>query len=441
MSVVNTVLLLVIFSVGQTLSEYILTANPSQVEFGITEQLTLDCRFRGGSSSLQSDIIAQVRILKEMEPDNFTIVAEVKDSAPELVNVGLGPSANISGLVADVASSYLSIHWKQATPDILGRYRCDVVGFKANQDPYIDRTAVLVLKQSNLTVENVVDFIVRQKAELETKLQDQKVYCDNKLAVVESSIHQILEAIRMDQENSSQQFQQHLLELTAVLEVDVARLMETGVLQYWPQGTYALLMPDSDCPNNAGAVWQTGIVVFHTESTDRNYDEVSTPSHLAPPALQRNGFNNFITQQFCVSSDLSPGADWPRGAYCINRVGNVCPSGFGSGYISWQNEVTGSQSSSSGKLPDGVYTLNETIIDYCCRNDGDHQEPIYLPRARPFYLYRYNGTCQQVVGMQASPEFVTFDTDNSNQDAYENQFHPDGAINNVHIELCYYTQT
>lgn len=432
-------LLLAALSLGR--AEYLLTTSPNKVEIGITEQLTLDCSFRGDPSSTQLHSITRVRILKEINPDDFQIVAEARDFDSDAVNMGLGPSANVSGLIGDVASSYLSVHWGLVTSGVLGRYRCDVVGFKANQDVFIERSSVLVLKESNVTVEDVIGLIIEQKAELEKQLQDQKLYCDNRLAVVESGIDARLEAIKAEQENSSQEFHGQLLQLTAGLGADVTRLMETGVLQYWPQGSYGLLMPDTGCPNSAGAIWESGLAVIHTESTDRNYDEVSPNSHHVQPILQRVGLNNFVNQHFCVSSAVSPGAEWPSGAYCINRAGNVCPNGFSSGYVSWLDETTGSQASASGKLPDGTYTTNQTTIDYCCRNDGAHETPVFLPRSRPFYLYRYNGTCQQVTGMQAAAEYIVFDTDSLNEDAYENAFHPDGTINNVRIELCYYKET
>lgn len=417
-----------------------LTITPTRIEVGITEEVNLQCIFRGSASTSDLVSVTMLRILKETTPTNFEIYASIKDTDTEAQNTQFGPAANVTGFIGQLTSSYLSVTWRLATNSVLGSYRCDVIGFKQNQDFVTERSPIFVVKESNVTLQDVIDLVNREKVDLEKQLAAQKVYCDSRIAVVESEIDVKIADIRIDQENASHAFEDRLMAELKGLQADVKRLMDTGVLQYWPEGTYALLTPDSGCPNNVGAQWSSGYSKFHTESTDRNYDQTSVPSHLKLPTLERLGINNFVYLYFCVSPTLSPGADWPRGAYCINRVGPACPGGFSSGSITWQDEVIGSASNISGAVPAGVYAANRTTITYCCRNDGDPNDPIYLPRARPFYLYRYNGTCQEVVGLKTTPEYVIFDTDNSNMDAYENDFHPDGSINNVRIELCYYSE-
>ena len=42
--------------------------------------------------------------------------------------------------------------------------------------------------------------------------------------------------------------------------------------------------------------------------------------------------------------------------------------------------------------------------------------------------------------MQVTPERILFDTENeNNQDDYENDVHPDGKLEDIEIELCYYS--
>lgn len=422
-------------------AEFHLTITPARVEVGITDKVALDCRFRGSSQSTSISTISRIRILKETRPENYQIIAEVRELESEAHNTALDQSANVTGLIGNLSSSYLAISWANVQSKILGGYRCDIIGFKVNDDPVLEKTPVFYLTESNLTIHDILDIVNKQNADLEQRIQNQKSFCDSLIADAEASIYEKTAAVQNVSYNSNEAAEKALLARIAGLRANVNRLIDTGVLQYWPEGSYGLLTPDSGCPNSIGAQWLDGYRKFHTESTDRNYDQVSASSHLKPPTLERVDINNFMYQHFCVSNIRSPGADWPRGAYCINRVGGICPSRFNSGYITWQDEVTQSAASFSGALPDGSYASNSTSIYYCCRADGDPTDPVYLPKAKPFYLYRYNGTCQEVVGMRAVPGDMTFDTDNSHQDAYENSYHPDGNIDNVHIELCYYTET
>jgi hypothetical protein len=428
---------LCLINIGQ--ADYNLVLAPSNLAVGITEDITLGCSFRGQESSSAFSSISRLRILKETWPDNFVIITEVMEDQSVSHNTGLSWSAIATGHIGNVSSSFIQIYWTLATSNIFGIYRCDIIGFKPNGDVLVEKTPIVVAVESEVTVHDALDRSIKQKAYIQQKIADQNVYCDNEVTAVEYNVTvKILES-EISQNSSSQEFQQSYQSQLANLSVSINRLKNTGVFQYWPEGSYGLLMPDSGCPNNVGAQWAKGYRRFHTESTDRNYDSVVNLTHLPNPTIERIETDNFMYQYFCVSKERSPGPAWPKGSYCINRVGGGCPTGFSSGFITWQDEITNSKASISGILPDGDYQANLTSIYYCCRSDGSPDQLVYLPKVKPFFLYRYSGKCQAIAEMTLSSGDMTFDTDNGKGDTYENNYHPDGSVDNVRIELCYYS--
>ncbi|GFO18938.1 Apextrin [Plakobranchus ocellatus] len=201
----------------------------------------------------------------------------------------------------------------------------------------------------------------------------------------------------------------------------------------WPAGEFGLLRPISDCPADTASIqWRTGYNKYHTESVDENQDAVSNPNHLYNPVSVIDNGKHFLYMHFCVNKDPNPDSrPWPAGSYCINQGGRQCPLGFTSGYVDIDEEDTNFAGSSFGFRP--------RMLFYCCRNDATADQPISLPTTKPFYLYRFGGKCQEVQNMQVTSESMTFDTENDdNEDAYENDYHPDGQLRNVVIELCYY---
>ncbi|BFZ22134.1 hypothetical protein BsWGS_25173 [Bradybaena similaris] len=418
---------------------FVISTTPLHVEIGITENVTVQCDFMGSVANSDFHSISRLRIMKETDAHDYQIVVEAREHENGVHIENLSASAEVNGSVGDIASSFISISWPLATSDILGTYRCDIIGFKANFDVLVEKTQVIQVKESDASIQDALDLWVKHRGDIEEKIRLQKAYCDSLIAAIDSDIDETVADIKEHDRNTSLAFQSSLLQDVDRLTQEVARLKDTGVFRYWPEGTYALLTPDSGCPENVGALWAAGFRKFHTESTDRNYDSVSTPSHLQAPITERVITDNFMYQHFCVNAGRSPGPAWPRGSYCINQVTELCPGGFGSGFIKWQDEVNGSKAEVVGAAPFGSYAVNSTIVYYCCRSDGPAGTPIYLPKSRAFYLYRFNGACQEVVGMNTSPGNMIFDTDSANADAYQNTFHPDGAINDVHIELCYYS--
>ena len=222
----------------------------------------------------------------------------------------------------------------------------------------------------------------------------------------------------------------------------------------WPDQTFGLPMPESGCPETpGGATWLNGHIGYHTESVDENRDNVSYPNHLTGPVnrVDDQG-NHFMYLHFCVkdsydrtslaifnvtgdqSKEEATGPiQWPAGSYCINRAGGRCPRGFSSGYLDIDEEDTGHIRKVKAPLPDMLF--------FCCRKDGPATNPVRLPAQKPFFLYRFGGKCQAVLDMQVRAESVTLDTENvNNSDRYENEFHPDGHVEDVRLELCYYSQ-
>ena len=216
----------------------------------------------------------------------------------------------------------------------------------------------------------------------------------------------------------------------------------TGVQQsdrQWPAGEFALLMTNSDdysgCPyTEVDQTWEEGWWKIHTESADENHDNITSGHHLFQPVLEvsKSG-KHFVYMRFCVRRLLETVDEpWPIGAYCINRYDSTCPPGFEFGYGDVDEEDENFEGSRHGYLPDIFY--------FCCRDDGSPDTPVALPTSHPFYLYRFGGKCQQVKHMQVTPERILLDTENEqNQDDYQNDAHPDGKLNDLEIELCYYS--
>lgn len=207
----------------------------------------------------------------------------------------------------------------------------------------------------------------------------------------------------------------------------------------WPEGAFGLLMPETGCPSATDCTdWDTGFYKFYTER-DNNHNKVSNSSHLATPVQEKEGNKTYMYQRFCYVTSQYPNPAWPNGTYCINRGINPCPSGFDEGWIHYDEEDT---DHTMWPIVGGVPPYRSYVgnIFYCCRADGPHDTPIILPTSQPFYLYRYQNSCQLVAGMTAQEEYMLFDTENDNNrdNSDRDNYHPDSSMNDVNITLCYY---
>lgn len=93
----------------------------------------------------------------------------------------------------------------------------------------------------------------------------------------------------------------------------------------------------------------------------------------------------------------------------------------------------------NGTLPDGEYNLN-TKIEFCCRTDGNKNDPIVLPSEKPFFLLAYESRkCQMVKWATVRPEWIYYDTEeNRNADNSSGAFPYHAGVNHPAIHYCYY---
>ena len=93
----------------------------------------------------------------------------------------------------------------------------------------------------------------------------------------------------------------------------------------------------------------------------------------------------------------------------------------------------------NGTLPDGAYNMN-TKIQFCCRTDGNKNDPIVLPSEKPFFLLAYESpTCQMVKWATVRPEWIYYDTEERrNADNRSGAFPYDAGVKHPTIYYCYY---
>lgn len=100
--------------------------------------------------------------------------------------------------------------------------------------------------------------------------------------------------------------------------------------------------------------------------------------------------------------------DWPAGAYCLFKKGD-CPNGFDTGSYYVDDEFFFNRDSFTGVLPDGEYS-SKTKYQFCCRDDGSVNKPIFVPTERPFLLMPLGPACQNVDGMNSTLHWLRIHT-------------------------------
>ncbi len=112
------------------------------------------------------------------------------------------------------------------------------------------------------------------------------------------------------------------------------------------------------------------------------------------------------------------------------------------GSILWDDENSYNANDERGTLPyleTGYY--KDTMLFYCCQNQGKWYRPIELPTEKPFYLLPYGSrNCQRVVGAISSLEFIIYDTeDDYNNDRFVgHHVFTDEVKSLPKIYYCYY---
>ena len=199
----------------------------------------------------------------------------------------------------------------------------------------------------------------------------------------------------------------------------------------WPHGTYGFPEPREGCPPG-----------FTTGCRKHDSEDWFNKNKFTNAGKLNGTFSYDITICYCVkTSSGSSSSEWPAGRYCINRVGGICPLGFASGSLFWDDETLVNRNGQYGRLPDGDYGM-DTKMYYCCRNDGPTSTAITLPTANSFVLYQHiSSRCQEVSGMSSSNVTVKFDTEdygNKDQCITPVPFNPNCGDRNHILFMCYY---
>ena len=201
----------------------------------------------------------------------------------------------------------------------------------------------------------------------------------------------------------------------------------------WPDGKYSLPQTTAGCPTGWSSAWR------FQDNEDENNGNRWSPATLTQ--LIRMDVGRDFKRYYCTKTFTGTGGfTWPPGRYCIARKGGSCPAGFLEGYVRWDDEDTRNRNDHRNPLPDGVYNHN-TLIQYCCRSDGNTNNKILLPTSMPFVLYRYDGTCQKVLGMNDPQElYIRFDDEDDKNGNHCIGNYPDGnCLINRSMYMCYYT--
>ena len=214
------------------------------------------------------------------------------------------------------------------------------------------------------------------------------------------------------------------------INIDPSMLIEFQ----WPRGQFSLPKPASGCPAGMSWGWRY--------QDNQNSGNRNTWSYAIDSCVDIDITYSKVNLKtsYCTKESESGSHSWPNGVYCIAKHGSSCPTGFRNGSIYWDDEDDNNQNSLMHPVPSGRYGDN-TEIDFCCRNDGDHNTLITLPPAEPFTLYRYYGHCQRVRGMNEPIQLYVHsdDEDNGNRNGCTGN-HPDASCNNNQkLHYCYYT--
>jgi len=151
-----------------------------------------------------------------------------------------------------------------------------------------------------------------------------------------------------------------------------------------------------------------------------------------------------VNRSFCMKevtrNDLNyKRPTWPQGKYCIYKGSDrFCPKGLTFGWVFWSDNYNNDDY--DGYVPDGTRSqLTFTQINFCCRTDGDKDEPILLPTQSPFFLLAYESAkCQMVKWAVASLEWIYYSTSGLKDDQRNGSYPYNGGTMHPTIYYCYY---
>ncbi|XP_006817980.1 uncharacterized protein LOC102807656 [Saccoglossus kowalevskii] len=211
----------------------------------------------------------------------------------------------------------------------------------------------------------------------------------------------------------------------------------------WPVGKYGF--PETDysfdgCPISPDFVYATGWINQDTADTSGNNSH-SDPFNLNQP---ESVIGSNVECNYCMKLDEEPNREewkWLKGEYCMYRK-NICPPGFLSGYVLWDDEDRSNQNAFTGELPDGVYN-EDTLTYFCCREDAPTPDHVlYLPTDRPFVLFKRTTNCPNVFGMSVSHQWFNWGQEQTvgGGKSHLSGAHPynDGVGEDIRLHYCYY---
>ncbi|GFS08167.1 apextrin [Elysia marginata] len=401
----------------------VLTVTPAHYTTGITGYVSLECHIDLHYGS-DVETLYWMRILKRTH-GGWSLVAQLRDLT------GAENKTDHVTAVGQVGSSvgeaHLMIKWPADDHDVFGEYICDALGTDPHLQFVVEKSSILSIREQNITAQDLLELMHKRHAELRKDTEDLADDVEDNSLQMNDLLARILKLER--------EMKEHLHEDDA---------SHQNITSVWPAGNVGLLMPQCGCPTDpAFHQDNSSYVKFHVESpTNRSCGSHQPNFHLSQPLATETGSECYMNLRFCEAANVSSNISWPEGSYCLNwDTHDLCPPSFEAGRVVL-DQVDGTDShvvSSSVVELSGTYTY----LHFCCKNTRPYDIPMVLPTESPFYLYRYNGFCQEVLGMRVEREYIDIDTEDVQNGDAGHGVHPDIVIQKgqpTRIEICYYTK-
>lgn len=200
---------------------------------------------------------------------------------------------------------------------------------------------------------------------------------------------------------------------------DLSNISSAGSDKCWPKENFVMIKPGNGCPVKS---WKYGRVTFYmyrnSSIPDNNLLDASTEGAYLNLHYCAHAENN--TQEGC---EKDAPKHFPQGSYCLHmghakpgvKITQNCPAGFKWSWLAIDDVNNFNQASHYGETPDGEFFSFSTVQYYCCRDDGDPEEEIVLPKEKDFVLFptMTRKTCQKVKDMQVTKDEIFFSTEDA----------------------------
>ncbi|RUS79774.1 hypothetical protein EGW08_012458 [Elysia chlorotica] len=405
---------------------FALSYTPTKVYQGITENVEVHCK-RNTAVESKIEELVWMRILVHTPDDGTRVLAEQREGSTRPNIFG---DVRSHGRLAPVEESYLKAVRTKPSDSAIIFYMCFAFGIKKDLSFVVESSSGLLVKAKKLSESDLLDIILDTGKSI-------RLRANNNSKTI-SNTARILDAYSQRSEQRFSEANDRLDKANLTVESMMSEFLFPKEEELWPAGTYALIKPESGCPADlAFYEGENGFFRLHTESSTMNPENgYSKNTHLSRPIQTSYSINTFMTFRFCAANGLYGSGAWPKGRYCIHKKGN-CPVGFNSGYIHFLTERSGNLDAVGGNTPE----QSTRRMYFCCMTTGDPTTPIELPTAHPFYLYQYDGRCQNVKGMRATEEYIQVHTEpGSSTSGYVPYLAYKTPGNIVRLELCYYTK-